>query len=171
MYLAGVPLTVYLTKPGGVLQSVLETSLKLVPGGPVPQDRVIPAISALYAYWAFAGSGALSVAAQGMARKEGFDNNHPRAHQSDLRGLPLRLRSAHLNLIEHFPAFAIAAALQQAINPRDQHGINMLAMSVFLKVFVFYASYLADLAPPRSLSHLLATSSVLGVCWRLAVGA
>ena len=171
MYLAGIPLATYLTKPGGVVQSVLGSSLKLMPGGPVPNDRVIAALTALYAYWAFAGSGAFSVAAQGMGRKAGFDNNHPRAHISDLRGLPLRLRSAHYNLIENFPVFAIAAALQQTINPRDQQGLNLLALHVFLKLVVFYPSYLADLAPPRSLSHLLAMSSVIGVCWRLAVGA
>jgi uncharacterized MAPEG superfamily protein len=169
--LAVTPLAIYLTKPGGTVQKVLETALKLFPGGPVANDRVIPAISALYVFWTFGGTGAFSVAGQAMARKEGLDNNSPRAHIHKLEGLPLRLRSAHYNLMEHFAGFALAAALQQAINPRDQHSINLLGLHVFLKAFVFYFSYLADIAPPRSFSHIIATSSVIGVCWRLAVAA
>lgn len=171
MYIAAVPLTTYMTKPGGVFQKVLEATLKLFPGGPVTNDRVIPALSAIYLFWAFAGSGAFSVAAQAMARKEGLDNNHPRSHIHTLQGLPLRMRSAHYNLIENFAGFAIAAALAQSIDPQDQHNKNLLGFHVLLKVIVFYGSYLADISPSRSVSHILATSSVIGVCWRLAVGA
>jgi uncharacterized MAPEG superfamily protein len=171
LYLAAVPLANYLSKPEGVSQKLLDGMLKLVPGGPVASDRVIPAISALYIFWAFGGSAAFSAAGQGMARKDGFDNNSPRAHIHKLQGLPLRLRSAHYNLIENFAGFALAAALVQTINPRDQQNLNLLALHVFLKLGVHYVSYVADIALPRTLSHVLATGSVIGVCWRLAVGA
>jgi uncharacterized MAPEG superfamily protein len=73
--------------------------------------------------------------------------------------------------MENFAGFAVAAALTQAINPNDQHNINLLGLHVLLKVVVYYASYLADIPPVRILSHLLAMSSVIGVCWRLAVSA
>ena len=169
-YLVGVPITAYLTRPGGVFQSILETTLKIIPGT-VPSDRVIPALSALYVFWAFGGSGAFSAAGQAMAREEGLDNNCPRKHIHKLDGLPLRMRSAHYGLIENFAGFALAAALQQSINPRDQQNINLLGLHVFLKVFVYYGSYIADIAPPRTLSHVFATSSVIAVCWRLATGA
>jgi uncharacterized MAPEG superfamily protein len=171
MYLAVVPLATYITKPGGTVQKILESALKLFPGDPVANDRVIPALSAIYLFWVFAGTGAFSVAAQGMARKEGFDNNHPRAYVHTMQGLPLRMRSAHYNLIEGFAGFALAAALAQSISPQDQQNKNLLGLHVLVKVAVYYGAYLADVAPLRSLSHMLAVSSVIGVCWRLAGGA
>lgn len=171
MYLAAIPLTAYMTRPGGLFQQVLAATLKIIPGGPIAQDRVIPALSALYVFWTFGGSGAFSAAGQAMAREEGLDNSSPRAHVHKLEGLPLRLRSAHYGLMENFAGFAVAAALAQSINPRDQQNINLLGLHVLLKVVVYYASYLADFAPTRTLSHVLANGSVIGVCWRLAVGA
>jgi uncharacterized MAPEG superfamily protein len=170
-YLGAAPLSFYLTKPGGALQKVLEAALRLVPGGPVANDRVIPALAAVYLFWTYPLTGAFSVSASGMARKEGYDNNHPRRYVSELTGLPLRLRSAHYNLVEGFGGFALAAALVQSINPRDQQSINLLALHTFLKIFVFGPTYVANLGLPRTLSHVLATGSLLAVCWRLATGA
>ena len=105
-----------------------------------------------------------------MAKEDGLDTSHPRQHIHTMKGFPLRLRSAHNNLMENFPAFAVAAAMQQSINPLDQQGINLLALHVFLKVVVYYGFYLADIAPPRTMSHVLANASLIGVCWRLATG-
>lgn len=170
-YVGSVPLAIYLTKPGSVFQQVLENSLKLIPGGPIANDRVIPALAAMYLFWTFPLTGALSVSGQGMARKEGVDNNHPRQFLHELKGLPLRLRSAHYNLLEGFSGFALGAALVQSINPRDQQSVNLLALHAFLKMFVFYPAYVSNIGIPRTLSHILATSSLLAVCWRLAVGA
>lgn len=106
-----------------------------------------------------------------MARREGLDNNSPRKHVNALDGLPLRLRSAHYGLMENFAGFAVAASLAQSLAPADAQIANLLGLHVLLKVGVYYASYLADTAPPRTLSHVLATSAVINVCWRLANGA
>lgn len=69
----------------------------------ITSGRAIPALSALYLFWTFGASGALSAAGQAMAREDGLDKNHPRKYANDLDGLPLRLRSAHYALMENFP--------------------------------------------------------------------
>ncbi|KAJ4397792.1 hypothetical protein N0V93_002029 [Gnomoniopsis smithogilvyi] len=169
-YLVGVPITSSITKVDGLLQSLIQGTLKLIPGGVAP-GRTIPALTALYLFITFGATGALSAAGQAMARREGLDNNSPRKHIHSLDGLPLRLRSAHYGLLENFAGFAIAASLAQSLAPTDAQITNLLGLHVLLKVGVYYASYVADIAPPRTLSHVLATSAVLNVCWRLANGA
>lgn len=106
------------------MQSLTHALIKLLPGvgastrlhyRPAPTDtltiqttsitsgRAIPALSALYLFWTFGASGAISAAGQAMGRAEGLDNDHPRKHVGKLDGLPLRLRSAHYALMENFP--------------------------------------------------------------------
>ncbi|KAK2605463.1 hypothetical protein N8I77_008297 [Diaporthe amygdali] len=169
-YLVGVPITSSITKTDGVLQGLIQGILKLIPGGVAP-GRTIPALTALYLFMTFGASGALSAAGQAMSRREGLDNNTPRKHVHNLDGLPLRLRSAHYGLLENFAGFAVAASLAQSLAPADPQIGNLLGLHVLLKTGVYYASYLADVAPPRTLSHVLATSAVINVCWRLANGA
>lgn len=81
------------------------------------------------------------------------------------------MRSAHYNLMEMFPGFALAAALTQALAPENQQLINLLGLHVLLKVFVHYPCYLLNVAPLRAASHAFATGSVINVCWKLAMGA
>ncbi|CAN8104828.1 unnamed protein product [Discula destructiva] len=167
-YLVGVPITSSITKADSTVQALIHGVLRLIPGGVAP-GRAIPALTALYVFMTFGASGALSAAGQAMSRREGLDNNSPRKHINSLDGLPLRLRSAHYGLLENFAGFAIAASLAQSLAPTDVQITNLLGLHVL--VAVYYASYLLDEAPPRTLSHLLATSAVINVCWRLANGA
>ena len=169
-YLVGVPITSFITKPDSILQSLVQGVCKLVPGG-VAAGRTIPALSALYIFMTFGASGAFSAAGQAMGRKEGLDDNEPRKFVQDLTGMPYRLRSAHYGLLENFSGFALAAGLAQALAPRDQQITNLLGLHVLLKVIVYYGSYLGNIPPPRTLSHVLATSAVMNVCYRLANGA
>ena len=106
-----------------------------------------------------------------MGREEGLDNNCPRQHIHNLKGLPLRLRSAHYGLLENFAGFALAASLAQTLSPNDQQIANLLGLHVLLKTVVYYVSYLVDIPPPRTFSHVFATSAVINVCFRLASGA
>jgi hypothetical protein len=69
----------------------------------ITSGRAIPALSAIYLFWTFGASGAISAAGQAMGREEGLDNDHPRKHIHQLEGFPLRLRSAHYALMENFP--------------------------------------------------------------------
>lgn len=95
----------------------------------------------------------------------------PRKQPSDLRGLPLRLRSAHANLMEVFPAFALVAALTQSLAPTNQVLINLLGLHVAIKSFVYWPVYAFNIAMPRTVSHIVTVSAVLNVAWRLALGA
>ncbi|KNG51177.1 membrane protein [Stemphylium lycopersici] len=171
MYLALVPVTTYFTKPDSVCQSLVHALIKLLPGvtaASITSGRAIPALSALYLFWTFGASGALSAAGQAMGRTEGLDNDHPRKHIHELDGLPLRLRSAHYALMENFPAFALAAALSQVLAPNDAQIVNLLGFHVMAKLMVHYPAYLGNVAVPRSVAHLSATAALVNVCWRLA---
>lgn len=79
--------------------------------------------------------------------------------------------SAHNNMVETFPSFAVAAALTQALAPTNQLLINLLALHTVTKTFVYWPVYIANLAPPRSLAHTIAMAAVLNVVWQLACGA
>ena len=195
MYLALVPLTSYLTKPNSIVQSLTHALIKVLPGvgvSSITSGRAIPALSALYLFWTFGASGAASAAGQAMAREEGLDNDHPRKHINSLDGLPLRLRSAHYALMENFPGapfssdqvlcsigeanryrlgFALAAALAQVLAPNDAQIVNLLGFHVIAKLLVHYPAYLSNIALPRTLAHISATSALINVCWRLAAGA
>jgi uncharacterized MAPEG superfamily protein len=168
LYLAAVPVTSWLTRPDGVVEKVVQTLVNLIPGDTV---RAVPALSALYVFWTFGATGAFSAAGQAMARPAGLDNSNPRQYIHKMRGLPNRLRSAHYNTLENFAGFAVAACLAQTLAPTNRQILNLLGLHVLAKVFVYYPAYLLDVPPPRTLSHVLATASVINVCWRLAVGA
>jgi len=173
MYLAFIPLTTYLTAPNSILQSLTHALIKLLPGVASPSitsGRSIPALSALYLFWTFGASGAISAAGQAMGRAEGLDNEHPRRHVGELEGLPLRLRSAHYALMENFPAFALTAALAQILAPNDAQIVNLLGYHVIAKLLVHYPAYVGNVAVPRTLAHISATSALVNVCWRLAAG-
>lgn len=132
---------------------------------------MIPALSALYVFWTFGASGAVSAAGQAMSREEGLDNNHPRKHINNLEGLPLRMRSAHYGLLENFAAFAVAAGLAQYLAPNNREIINLLGYHVLAKVFVYYPAYIFDIAPPRTLAHVSSIGAIVNALWRLAAGA
>jgi len=170
MYLVGIPVTSWLAQPGGVLEKATNAIVSAITGEST-SDRAVPALAALYLFWAFGATGAFSAAGQAMSRQEGLDSNCPRQHLSQMRGLPLRLFSAHSNLMETFPSFAVAAGLTQALAPNNQTLVNLIGLHVIAKVFVYYPMYLIDIPPPRTFSHVFSIAAVLNVCWRLARGA
>ena len=143
LYLAFIPLTSYITRPSTPASSTLVSSavgltLRLIPGlGPRPLSptQQIPALAALYTFVAFGASGAFSAAGQAMGRAEGLDNNNPRKHVGALDGMPARLRAAHLNLMENFPGWAVAASLTMAMGRGgDRQLVDLLGLHVLLKV-------------------------------------
>ncbi|KAF1939206.1 hypothetical protein EJ02DRAFT_457157 [Clathrospora elynae] len=173
MYLAIIPVTSFLTKPNSIMQSLTHALIKLVPGVgtlSITSGRAIPALSAIYLFWTFGASGAISAAGQAMGLEEGLDNEHPRKHLHELNGLPLRLRSAHYALMENFPAFALAAALAQVVAPTDAQIVNLLGFHVMAKLLVHYPAYVGNIALPRTVAHLSATAALINVCWMLAAG-
>lgn len=161
------PATPAITKPGGKAQKLIEAVVSLIDRSDVASDRMIPALALVYAIWTFAGSSAISVAGQAMSRPEGLDNDHPRKHRQNMNGLPLRLMSAHHSLMEGFPLFATAACLAQGLAPGEQQILNLLGLHVVVKLFIFYPSYVFNISPMRSLSHLLSVAAILKVFWLL----
>lgn len=154
-----------------MLSTLVDGTVRFIPGYASSSGRVIPALSTLYIFWTFGASGAVSAAGQAMARPEGLDNDHPRKHINSMGGLPLRMRSAHYGLMENFPAFALAAALAQLLAPKNREITNLLGYHVIAKLLIYYPCYLLGIAPPRTLSHLSANAAIINVCWRLAIGA
>lgn len=81
VFVAGVPVTNFLTAPGGVfeklLNGIVNTSVFVGTAGArssISTDRVIPALSALYLFGTFALGGASSAAAIAASSKDGRDN-------------------------------------------------------------------------------------------------
>lgn len=143
VFLAFIPVTSWLTQSGGVLEKGVDAIIGSVgllasagASSSIAQGGKIAALAALYATMTYALTGAASSSAQAAGLRGGLDKNHPRANTKQLTGLPLRMHSAHYNLMEMFPGWAIAAALAQTISPGDQHIINLLGLHVISKVFV-----------------------------------
>jgi len=135
--------TSFIAQPNGLLEKavngVCSTVAFLGSAGAntkVAQTGKIAALSTLYVAMTYALSGAGSAAGVAAGCEEGRDNLHPRKQVEKLEGLPLRLHSAHYNLMEMFPGFAITAALAQAMAPGDQALINLLGLHVISKVFL-----------------------------------
>lgn len=143
LFLAAVPVTSWVAQPNGLLEKAVNGLCSTVAflgsagsTSTVSQTGKIAALGALYVTVTYAISGAGSAAGAAAGTEGGRDNNHPRAQVQNLRGLPLRLYSAHYNLMEMFPGWAIGAALAQTMAPGDQTLINLLGLHVLSKVFV-----------------------------------
>ena len=144
LFIAAVPLTSFLAQPNGLLEKAVNglcTAIAFVgsagSNSKVSQTQKIAALSTLYIFSTYALSGAGSAAALAAGNKEGRDQSHPRAQVQNLRGLPLRLHSAHCNLLEKFGGFGLSAALAQIMAPGDQTLINLLGLHVISKVLVY----------------------------------
>ncbi|EMD00310.1 hypothetical protein BAUCODRAFT_372995 [Baudoinia panamericana UAMH 10762] len=175
LFLAAVPLTSWLAQPNGLLERAINGTCSAIAfigsagsNSRVAQTGKIAALSTLYITMTYALSGAGAAAGVDAGNKEGRDNNYPRAQVANLRGLPLRLHSAHYNLMEMFGGFGLTAALAQAVAPTDQTVVNLLGLHVLSKCFLYYPSYLMNVGPSRSLAHVLATASVINVALRLS---
>jgi uncharacterized MAPEG superfamily protein len=162
-------------QPNGLLESAVNGLCSSVAflgsagaNSKVSQTGKIAALSTLYITMTYAFSGAGSAAGADAGCNGGRDNNHPRAQLSSLKGLPLRLVSAHNNLMEMFGGFGLTAALTQAMAPADQTLINLLGLHVLSKIFVYYPAYIFNVGAPRTLAHVLATASVINVALKLS---
>jgi hypothetical protein len=140
VFMAAVLPTSYITAPGGLVQTHIETGVKFVPGA--TSDRVIPSLGAIYIFWTFALSGLICTVGQAAALPEGVDDHEPRKHVKNLVVLPLSMRSATCSRMEMFLGFALTAALDQAMAPKSQQIVNLLGLHVFWQCFVFYPCYM-----------------------------
>ncbi|TKA62752.1 hypothetical protein B0A55_10971 [Friedmanniomyces simplex] len=175
IFLAAVPLTSWIAQPSSLVEKAVNAVCSSVAflGSAGSNSTVSPtgriaALSTLYIAVTYAFSGAASAAGTDSGNEKGRDNNYPRAQVANLRGLPLRLHSAHYNLLEMFGGFGLAAALAQAMAPGDATVVNLLGLHVLSKVFVYYPAYIMNAGVTRSVAHVLATASVINVALRLS---
>lgn len=143
IFLAAVPLTSWVAQPNGLLEKTVNgvcSSIAFIgsagASSKVSQTGKLAALSTLYIAMTYAFSGAGSAAGTDAGTEGGRDNNEPRKQVAGLTGLPLRLHSAHYNLMEMFPGFALSAALAQTMAPGDQTLTNLLGLHVLSKVFL-----------------------------------
>lgn len=143
LFVATIPLTSFLAQPNGILEKVVNALCRSVAfvssagsSSRVSQSKKIASLSALYLYITYAFSGTASATGVNAGTKEGRDHSKPRTQVQNLKGLPLRLHSAHYNLLENFGGFALSAALTQSMAPADQTLINLLGLHVLSKVFL-----------------------------------
>jgi uncharacterized MAPEG superfamily protein len=142
-FLAAIPVTSWIAQPSGLLEKAINAITSTVTyvssagsTSTISPTGRIASLSALYIFTTHAFSGAMSAAGVAAGNSDGRDNCHPRSQVKNLSGLPLRLHSAHYNLMEMFPGFALAAALTQATVPTDGVLVNLLGLHVLSKVFV-----------------------------------
>lgn len=91
----------------------------------------------------------------------GYDYGLPRDQQHELSGIYRRAQAAHLNGIEGFAPFAVAALLAAATNPSD--AVAQLAMGYALTRVLFVAAYLADLNPWRTVVWMAGLGCNIGL--------
>lgn len=138
-----VPLTSIIARRNGLLETlvnILCKSVVLISSAgrvtQVSQTSKIAAMSCFYLTVAYGFTSANAAAGSEAGHVEGRDNLSPRLQNHKLRGLPLRLQSAHQHMLEIFPLFAIGAALTQVMVPGDQGLINLLGLHVLTRVFL-----------------------------------
>jgi uncharacterized MAPEG superfamily protein len=71
--------------------------------------------------------------------------------------------------MEIFPGWALVATLAQTKASDDRQIINLLGLHVLTKTFLYSPAYILDIGAPRTLTHTVATASVINVAWRLAI--
>ena len=131
--------------------------------------RVIPFLAAIYSFWTYNATAEASASALYMGTPD-LNPHEMRRAQASLYGTPLRIRSIHLNALENFAGFAVAACLAQSINATDPEIVNLLFLHVFLKIAVYTPAYWFGSVRLRGFSHFLAMTASALVCWKLAVG-
>lgn len=144
LFLAAVPVTSWIAQNGGLLEKAVNGVISTVgflgsagqTTSNIGQTGKIAALAGLYVTVTYALTGAGSAAAKAAGNEKGLDSKYPRKQVANLEGLPLRMHSAHHNLMEMFPGWAVTAALAQAMAPGDQTLINLLGLHVISKCFM-----------------------------------
>ncbi|KAG8807905.1 hypothetical protein FRC18_005319 [Serendipita sp. 400] len=128
----------------------------------VAADKKIVALGLFYSVVTFVGTAALSITGQTIGRKEGYQNYEPRRGKSELKGMAHRMVAAHQNVLETFPLFALTAALVHFTAPTNDHLIELVALHVFSKTFLYLPAYVLGIDAVRSASHFIS----IGACLR-----
>ncbi|KAG8901838.1 hypothetical protein FRB99_005077 [Tulasnella sp. 403] len=154
-YVSGAFIAQRITTVGGPFHTYITPLFTF--GGFFPARGTGIAASLLYSFVTYGSTAALSVVAAALGSPRGYVNKEPRRGKSSLTGLPHRMASAHQNLLEIFPLFALSTGLTYALEGKkiSQQGLNFLVLHVFAKTFIYIPAYLADLDALRTVSHFI----------------
>lgn len=73
--------------------------------------------------------------------------------------------------METWASYALAASLTMILAPNNQQLINLLGLHFISKIFIFWPSYLLNINSARLAGHTLSLASLVGIAWKLALGA
>ena len=103
------------------------------------------------AYWCVLIAGLLPYLATATAKAGAkYDNNHPRDWLAKQEGWRRRANAAQSNGFEAFPFFA-AAVIVAHLAHAPQGRVDLLALGFIAARVAYIATYIADVAPLRSL--------------------
>ena len=126
----------FLSQPGGLSERLflpiwlrVFSILRLgVPAkGKVPIALLVAGAAVTFVFTAVG-----SVTANAAGNAQGYENKEPRAGKRSLKGLYARMANAHDNLLEFFPAFAVAAVMASQYDSKGTFD-NQLALVATLK--------------------------------------
>lgn len=103
--------------------------------------------------------------AYAMAKRGRYDNNHPRAQQSQLTGLGARALAAHQNAFESLIIFAPALLLAIA-SANNNELIVQLAITHIIARIAYNLLYLANFSSLRSLAWAIATCCSFAIIYQ-----
>ncbi|KAF8213980.1 hypothetical protein K438DRAFT_1956081 [Mycena galopus ATCC 62051] len=185
-YLSAIPLLRFLSSPTGfggrILTPLLSSALKKVSNGASSVEsspqKAVALLTLFYVFVIFILSAIMSAEAQLLGNKTGYKNKEPRLNKRNVTtGLPHRMISTHEALYDIFPAYAVAVALfvststgPLTFSTSASTALNALVLHVVLKLFVFTPSYLLDVDPVRTYSHMCSVAAILVAIWGVVVG-
>ena len=100
-----------------------------------------------------------------MNKAGGYDNNHPREQQANLKGFGARALAAHQNAFESLIIFSAAVLLAIATNTTSET-IQLLAMVHIGARVIYNVLYLINVGVLRSLSWAIAIGSSFAIIWQ-----
>jgi uncharacterized MAPEG superfamily protein len=100
-----------------------------------------------------------------MSKLGGYDNNHPRAQQTQLTGFGARALAAHQNAFESLIIFIPAVLLAIATNTITD-SITVLAITHVIARVAYNIFYLLNIGLIRSIVWGIATVSSFAIIWQ-----
>ncbi len=100
-----------------------------------------------------------------MKKAGGYDNNHPREQQANLKGVGARALAAHQNAFESLIIFALATLLAIATNTTNET-VQFLAIAHIVFRLAYNGLYLLNLDILRSITWGIAIGCSFAMMWQ-----
>ncbi|KAG8830066.1 hypothetical protein FRC17_005519 [Serendipita sp. 399] len=137
----------------------------------VAADKKVLALGLFYAVVTFVSTTALSITGQTIGRPGGYQNYQPRKGKPELSGMAHRMVAAHQNALENFPIFALTVALVHFTAPTNDHLIELVALHVFSRSFIYLPAYVLGIDVARTAAHLISLGAAIRALTLVALSA